>query len=713
MTRGRYRWALAVVAVSAFMITMDNTVVANALPSIQRDLGMDKTALDWVATGYILMFSCLMIAGGRITDIYGCRTAFVSGMAIFTGASAVCGLAGADTVLILGRIVQGAGAALALPATQVMITVGRTDKQRSLGTIAWVGAAGGATALGPTIGGFIVQSWAWGWIFLINIVPGILVILLGLFVLTGKGENRTARVDLPGVLISATMLFALVYGLETGRHQGWGDPAVLGVFALAAIAFACFVVVERWAPDPMINMRFFRNRVFVGGLLSQMLWGIGFNGMIFYAATFLQRYLGFSPPKAGLVMLPSAIVVMITTPISFWIAAKLGPRIAIGGGMTLMAGGMILFSMIHRDYGFADLMPGVLITGFGSAMCMPLVMYVLKAVPEDQAGVASGILNVIREMSGAFGIAILGLLIHDIPADHASTASLNSFRDGMASGLILGAVLVLFGGMISGVTLPSKRGWMGPKHGRRRSSAPTAEPVLTPAPSVQPLPALEPAELVGAHATTPLLATRSYDPLPETPAPAVWAADLPHETSAPLALPETTPAPSGDRPHAPAARLSDQPHSAPVNDHPRGTPAPRRPDDRPGATPAPRRDRPREVPAPAARPSDQPQGVPADERPRELGERARGASLNPADPGRGEQPESLRVSSRGPADGDPLASVPPTGGHLPWWWQVEPPRGARPARPEPDDDRPWPPPPPEGYYAPYTPEDAPDRPEAR
>ncbi|MFC0038517.1 MFS transporter [Actinomadura rayongensis] len=867
MTRGRYRWALAVVAVSAFMITMDNTVVANALPSIQRDLGMDKTALDWVATGYILMFSCLMIAGGRITDIYGCRTAFVSGMAIFTAASAVCGLAGVDSVLILGRIVQGAGAALALPATQVMITVGRTDKQRSLGTIAWVGAAGGATALGPTIGGLIVQNWAWGWIFLINIVPGILVILLGLVVLTSKGENRSARVDLPGVLISATMLFALVYGLETGRHQGWGDPAVLGVFALAAIAFACFVVVERWAPDPMINMRFFRNRVFVGGLLSQMLWGIGFNGMIFYAATFLQRYLGFSPPKAGLVMLPSAIVVMITTPISFWIAAKLGPRMAIGGGMTLMAGGMILFSMIERDYGFADLMPGVLITGFGSAMCMPLVMYVLKAVPEDQAGVASGILNVIREMSGAFGIAILGLLIHDIPADHASTASLDSFRDGMASGLILGAALVLFGGMISGVTLPSKRGWMGPKHGRRRSSPPTAEPVLTPAPSVQPLPALEPAELVGAHATTPLLASRPYDPTP-------WPTDLPHETptarasegpyGAPTDVrPHAVPtAPHGDRPRevpAPAARLGDGPHGAPTDGRPPATPAPGRPvdaptpiarsgdgargdrphgtpapaapgdrfrevptpaarlgegplgasadelphampapgqpgerpygapaDERPHAAPAalrgerlheapagrpgerpygapaderaretpgaPRGDRPREVPATAGRLGDGPHGAPADdrphaapapgrpydasvdERPREApavprgeqprevpasggrrGGPGRGASLNPAgqEPTRGERTESLRVSSRGPADDDPLASVPPTGGHLPWWWQVEPPRGARPRAPEPDDDRPWPPPPPEGYYAPYTPEDVPDRPDAR
>lgn len=495
MTRGRYRWALAVVAVSAFMITMDNTVVANALPTIMSDLDMSNSAKDWVATGYILMFSCLMVAGGRLTDVYGCRVTFVSGMVVFTAASAVCGLAPDSATLILARVAQGAGAALALPATQVMVTVGRTDKQRSLGTIVWVGAGSSATALGPTIGGFIVQQWSWGWIFLINIVPGVLVILLGLVVLTGKGENRNARVDLPGVLISATMLFAFIYGLESGNKHGWADPSVISVFALAAIALTCFVLVESWAPDPMINLRFFRNRVFTGGLLSQMLYGIGFNGMVFYSATFLQRFLGFSPPEAGLVMLPPAIAIMVMTPVAFWLAAKLGPRPAIGGGLALMAFGMFLFSTIQRGDGYADLMPGVMIVGLGAAMGMPLVMYVLKAVPEHQAGVASGVINVIREASGAFGIAILGLLIHHVPEQGASDAELETFRDGTSAGLVLGAALVLIGGLISGLTLPSRRGWLGPKHGK---SAPVVTDRPEPAPRT-PVPAA-----AGAHPAAPV-----------------------------------------------------------------------------------------------------------------------------------------------------------------------------------------------------------------
>ncbi|WP_229808704.1 MFS transporter, partial [Actinomadura livida] len=535
MTRGRYRWALAVVAVSAFMTTMDNTVVFTALPTIMADLDMSSSAKDWVATGYILMFSCLMIMGGRLADVYGCRVTFTSGMIVFTAASAVCGLAQSSDVLILARIVQGAGAALVLPATQVMVTVGRNDKQRSIGNIAFIGAASSATALGPTIGGVIVQHWHWGWIFLINIVPGILVTVLGLFVLTSKGENKHARIDLPGVLISATMLFAFIYGLESGNKHGWSNPSVLSVFALGGIALACFVLVESWAPDPMIDLRFFRNRVFTGGLMSQMLYGIGFNGMMFYSQPFLQRFLGFSPPEAGLVMLPPAIAIMVLTPIAFLLATKVGPRPAIGFGMALMGLGMFLFSTLQTGDGYAELMPGVMLVGVGAALGMPLVMYVLKAVPEQRAGVASGVINVIREASGAFGIAIVGLLIHAVPDEGADAAELETFRDGTSSGLILGAGLVLIGGVISALTLPSRRGWLGPKHGKK--------------PPVIPDPAETTPDLVPAASRTSLdLAVASASP-PNAPLPlpTTWEnEDMPDPVPGPHWWADTDPKPTDD-----------------------------------------------------------------------------------------------------------------------------------------------------------------------
>lgn len=495
------------------MTTMDNTVVFTALPTIMADLDMSSSAKDWVATGYILMFSCLMIMGGRLADVYGCRVTFTSGMVVFTAASAVCGLAQSSDVLILARIVQGAGAALVLPATQVMVTVGRTDKQRSIGNIAFIGAASSATALGPTIGGVIVQHWHWGWIFLINILPGILVIVLGLFVLTSHGENKHARIDLPGVLISATMLFAFIYGLESGNKYGWSNPSVLSVFALGAIALVCFILVESWAPDPMIDLRFFRNRVFTGGLMSQMLYGIGFNGMMFYSQPFLQRFLGFSPPEAGLVMLPPAIAIMLLTPVAFLLATKIGPRPAIGAGMALMGLGMFLFSTLQTGDGYAQLMPGVMLVGVGAALGMPLVMYVLKAVPERRAGVASGVINVIREASGAFGIAIIGLLIHAVPDQGASAAELETFRDGTSSGLILGAGLVLIGGVISALTLPSRRGWLGPKHGKK-------PPLITEPGPRETLP--DPIPVTPLGAPVGLAVVSAAPPIAPVPLPTTW-----------------------------------------------------------------------------------------------------------------------------------------------------------------------------------------------
>ncbi|QKW39830.1 DHA2 family efflux MFS transporter permease subunit [Actinomadura sp. NAK00032] len=692
MTRGRYRWALAVVAVSAFMTTMDNTVVFTALPTIMDDLDMSSSAKDWVATGYILMFSCLMITGGRLTDVFGCRLTFTTGMVVFTAASAVCGLAQTSEVLILARIVQGAGAALALPATQVMVTVGRTDKQRSIGNIIFIGAASGATALGPTIGGIIVQHWHWGWIFLINIVPGILVILLGLVTLTGKGENTHSRIDLPGVLISATMLFAFIYALEVGNKRGWGDPSVLSVFALGVIALVCFVVVENWAPDPMIDLRFFRNRVFTGGLLSQMLYGIGFNGMMFYSQPFLQRFLGFSPPEAGLVMLPPAIAIILLTPLAFLMAAKVGPRPAIGVGMALMGLGMVLFSMLRVGDGYADLMPGVMLVGVGAALGMPLVMYVLKAVPEKRAGVASGVINVIREASGAFGIAIVGLLVHHVPDPGASAAELETFRAGTSSGLILGAVLVLIGGLISGITLPSRHGWLGPKHGKTSPvipDTPKFDPSATPR---DPIPAL-----VGPAPDPPdPLAAPLAEPLAEPVAVATAA-----PPGAPLPLPltwEDDPMPDDPMPDdpVPAPTPTPGPHwwtdaaSEPLGDA--------REDDRPDI-PTPWPAPPGEAPPAAATPPPSPVPPPAS---------AAAANAWEDWPGG----EAARPTA-------PIPAVPPQAGEgasasadlgaAPAVWRV---RGGGPAEPAAEtgetaeavdaEERPAPP---EGWYEPYVPEE--------
>jgi EmrB/QacA subfamily drug resistance transporter len=471
---------LVIVAIAAFMITLDNTVVNIVKEQIQRDLHTNESTLEWVVTGYILIFSCLMIPGGRLVDIYGQRVVFSAGMAIFTGASLFAGFAGDIGVLIAARLLQGVGAAIALPATLVMINVGRTDKQKSVGMIVWVATSAAATALGPTVGAIIKSIWGWQGIFFVNVAPGILVIALALVVLNGAHDDAAPRVDLPGVLTSATTLFTLTYALTEGPRLGWSDPSVISVFALSAVALLSLATVERWAPDPIFDISFFQNKVFVGAVVTQVLMGLGFMGVNYFGVTFMDRVLGFTDAQKAVVFLPPALVIGALTPVSFWLANRFGPRVTVGSGMVLMAVGMFLFGTLRQGDQVVDLMPGILTLAAGMAMGTPLSMYVLKAVPDERSGVAGGILNVGREMSGALGIAVLGAFILSVQhaQEKAGIPSAEAFRRGSAVGLPIGSAIMLIGGLIAAMTLP--RHEKGARH-RKQSTQPG--PVAVPAPA--------------------------------------------------------------------------------------------------------------------------------------------------------------------------------------------------------------------------------------
>ncbi|MCW2942529.1 MAG: major facilitator superfamily 1 [Actinomycetia bacterium] len=489
--RDRFRLTLILVAISAFMITMDNTVFSVSQEKMLSSLHITAPVLEWATTGYILIFSCLMIAGGRLTDIYGSRTMFVIGMTVFTSASLTAGLCGGSFGLLMGaRLIQGTGAALALPATLVIVTVGRSDEQKSIGSMVWIITSSASLALGPTIAGYIVQTWDWHWLFLINVVPGVLAILTSFLVLRAPQERSDIPVDLPGLLISATTIFSIAYALTEGPSLGWGSPAAIGVYALGAIGLVSLATVERWAPSPMFETSFFRNRIFVGGVVSQMLCGLGFNGVVYFGSKFMLKVLAFKPAEAGLVFLPPSLVMGAVTPLAFWLAAKYGPRLTIGGGMALMAIGMMLFSALKQGSGYSDLMPGVLVLGAGSALCMPLAVYVLKSIPEERIGVGNGILNVARELSGAFGIAVLGALIFSLQntATERGVDKVTAYRQGTSIGLVAGACMVMIGALIAALTLPRRE--KGPRH-RRVRVVPVAVAELATVPASVPEPRLE------------------------------------------------------------------------------------------------------------------------------------------------------------------------------------------------------------------------------
>ncbi|MEV0384362.1 MFS transporter [Nonomuraea sp. NPDC050643] len=431
-----------VVGLAGFMTTLDNTVVTVALPSIQRDLDARLTALEWVATGYILTFAGLMLAGGRLADVHGHRRVLLAGLGTFTAASLGAGLATSVGALVAARLVQGAGAALILPAT-LAVLAGREERQRSMGVAVWMASGAAALALGPVVGGYLSQHAHWSWVFLINVPLGAAVMALAaVAVPPSRGDGRD--LDVAGVVTSVVFLAAGTFALIHGGEHGFGSPAVVVALLACAGGGAAFAVAERRARDPMVDVRLFAVRSFTGGVVAQVLWGLGVNGVFFYTAIFLQGVLGFTPTDSGLAFVPLALLVVLVTPLAPAVERRLGAGRTVAAGLVLVALGMALAATLQAGDGWGRLLPAVCAIGVGSALTMPLGSAVLGAVPEARAGVAGGVFSVSREISGLFGIAVVGVIVH----------AASGFAAGYAVGLLVAAGLVLVGALVSLVTLP-------------------------------------------------------------------------------------------------------------------------------------------------------------------------------------------------------------------------------------------------------------------
>ncbi|MEU8400836.1 MFS transporter [Nonomuraea sp. NPDC048892] len=446
----RRAWPLFLVTgLAGFMTTLDNTVVTVALPSIQRDLGARLSALEWVATGYILTFAGLMLAGGRLADVHGHRRVLLAGLGVFTAASLGAGLAGSVPVLVAARLVQGAGAALILPAT-LAVLAGREERERSMGVAVWMASGAAALALGPVAGGYLSQHAHWSWVFLVNVPMGVAIMGLAAIAVPAGGPAATASraggrdLDLPGVAASVAFLAAGTFALTHGGEYGWSSPVVVAALVVCAIGGIAFVLAERRARAPMVDQGLFKVRSFAGGVVAQVLWGLGVNGVFFYTAIFLQGVLGFTPTASGLAFVPLALLVVLVTPLAPAVERRLGAGRTVAAGLVLVAGGMALAAMLEAGDGWGRLLPAVCAIGVGSALTMPLGSAVLGAVPESRAGVAGGIFSVSREISGLFGIAVVGLVVH----------AAGDFALGYATGLLVAAALVLTGALVSLATIP-------------------------------------------------------------------------------------------------------------------------------------------------------------------------------------------------------------------------------------------------------------------
>lgn len=462
MEHGRRWWVLVAISLGTFMTYLDNNVVNVALPTIQRDLGLSIAGLEWIVSGYILVFAGLMLVGGRLADLFGRGRAFLTGLAMFTVASLLAGLAGSEAMLLAARVLQGAGAALLTPAALAILPAAFTQaRERAMAIGIWSAVGALALAFGPLTGGFISQHWHWGWIYLINVPIGVLTFALAAYAIREVPDPaaRNRRLDLPGLLTSSTALAALTFGLIEGERRGWTSVTILGAFALAALSGLAFWAVERSGTDPMVDLSLFRSRLFSGGSTAMGLWAFGIFGIYFYTALYLQNVLGLSPVRAGAAFVPMALVLAAVAAVSGPIAARIGNHIVVAAGLTLMAIAVVGLATVGRGAGVAQLMPWFLLYGLGGGALVPLTTVIVAQLPPAREGVASGILNVSREVFGLLGVTVLGAILSTRRSAELGRGAdpLSAFLSGYRFSLIIAAVIVAVGVPVSLWALRTRR----------------------------------------------------------------------------------------------------------------------------------------------------------------------------------------------------------------------------------------------------------------
>jgi EmrB/QacA subfamily drug resistance transporter len=406
-------WTLGAMCFALFMVMLDNTVVNVALPSIQEDLDTSISGLEWTVNAYTLAFAVLLVTGGRLGDIFGRRRVFLGGVVVFGLSSAFIGLSQTDEWLVAGRVVQGIGAAFMMPATLSIITNAFPPHERGKAIGTWAGVSALALAIGPVVGGFLVEHVSWQSIFFLNLPVAVAAIVVTLYATPeSRDETATHQVDLGGVATLTIGLAALVLALVEGNAWGWGSAGIIALLATAAIALIGFAAVERRSAEPMVDFAFFRSRSFLGANVVAFVVSFAMLAMFFFLALYMQNVNGYSPLEAGIRFLPSTAVIIVLGPIAGRLTDRIGPRPLMTAGLLLVAGALFWQGHLEVDSGYGSLVGGFVLMGLGMGLVMsPMSAAAMNAVAPQKAGVASGILSMSRMVGGTFGVAAMGALI--------------------------------------------------------------------------------------------------------------------------------------------------------------------------------------------------------------------------------------------------------------------------------------------------------------
>jgi EmrB/QacA subfamily drug resistance transporter len=456
-----------------FMATLDNLVVTSALPIIHEDLGATVESLQWITNAYTLSFAALMLLAVGLGDRFGRRHLFIAGIGIFTVASALCAVSGDPTALIAARALEGAGAAAVMPLSLTLLVGSVPDRFRSLAIGVWSGVSGLGVALGPLIGGAVVEGWNWQAIFWLNVPVGAVAIPLALIALPNTVGARV-RADVLGVLLAGLGVLGVVFGIVRGNDAGWGSPQVVGSLVAGAALLVGFVVRESRTASPLLPLRLFRDRSFSLANVVAMTFSFGAFGAVFILIQFLQVVQGKTPLEAGVATMPWTLAPMVIAPLTGLFAPRIGTRAVIVAGMVSLSAGLFEIALtMTADVSYTTMLPGFVLAGVGMGLAFaPLSTAVLSGMAPDDHAKASGTNSTLREIGVALGIAVLTAVFTGAGGELTPTG----YVDAAVPAVLVGAGAVLFAA-VAALFLPAGRAARTAVGSESGAVLPTPEPV--------------------------------------------------------------------------------------------------------------------------------------------------------------------------------------------------------------------------------------------
>jgi EmrB/QacA subfamily drug resistance transporter len=489
------RWqALIVLSLSLFVVTVGNTILNVALPTIRTSLDAGASQLQWIVDAYLLVFAGLLLTAGSLGDRFGRRRALVSGLVVFAAGSVLAALSDSADALIASRALMGVGAAGIMPTTLSILTNIFPASERPKAIAAWAGVSGLGIAAGPLVGGWLLEQFSWNSIFLVNL-PVIALALVGVAALVPESRDPEApRLDVVGAGLSIAGLSTVVWALIEAPGRGWGSPAILGAFAAGAAILTAFIACERRTDHPMLDVAVFRNLRFSAASVSIAFLFFALMGVVFLLTTYLQTVLGYGTFETGLRILPIAGGMIVAARLSVVVAARVGTKAAVAGGLGVVALALAQFAAFDVDTGYGPIAVALTTLGLGIGLAMsPATEAIMGALPRAKAGIGSAMNDVVREVGGTLGVAVLGSVLTSsygtamdrevaglpAPAQAAATdsvgaahqlaaqlgggggerlleASNSAFVEGMATTATLAAAAAVIGAVIAVALLPAR-----------------------------------------------------------------------------------------------------------------------------------------------------------------------------------------------------------------------------------------------------------------